>query len=76
MHILKKPSVIVVVLLPHIALFDDDREYVADHTDGNKDPSVEIDLSYEIVNLNDVLISVPDHVAMHQCKQSVAADSE
>ena len=75
-HVLVQPGIVIVVLLFHEAFFDDDCEDVGDHTDGDENVAVEIELTQDRVNLNQVIVGIPNHISVHQGEKGVAADAE
>ena len=71
-----EPNVIIVILLLHVAFFYDNRENVANHAGGDENVRVQVQLGRQLVYLDHVVVSVPNHIAMHQREQSVARYGE
>lgn len=71
-----EPNVIVVILLLHETLLYNDRENVADHASCDKDVGIEVKLGGKLIDLDHVVISIPDHIAVHQGEKGVARDRE
>lgn len=69
-----QPGVVVVVLLFHEPLLNDDCEDVRDYTNRHEYIAVQVDLRDQGVNLDHVVVRVKDHVTVHQRKQGVATD--
>ena len=65
---LMEPCVVIVVLLLHETLLDDDCEDVGNHTNRDEDPGVEVKLCRKALNLDHIVVSVPNHVSVHQSK--------
>lgn len=60
-----QPRVIVIILLFHETFFNDDCENISDNTNWDKNVSVQKYLCKHRVDLNQIIISIPNHVTMH-----------
>ena len=49
---------------------------ICNDTNGDEDVTIQEELGHHAVYLNQVIISVPNHITMHESKQSVAAHTE
>lgn len=70
---LKEPGVVIVVFLFHETFLDNNRKQVCNNANRYENIAVEENVSVKRIDLKDVVVGVPDHVTMHQCKERKAA---
>ena len=67
-RVLQKPCVVIIVLLLHETLLNDDREQVCNNANRDENIAVKVDVGVKRIDLQDIVVCVPDHVTMHKCK--------
>lgn len=67
-RVLQEPCVVIIVFLLHEALLNDDREQVCNDANWDENVAVKVDVGVESIDLQDIIVCVPDHVTMHKCK--------
>jgi len=76
LDMLMQPRKVIIILLFHESFFYDNSEYICNDTNGYENVAIEVHLSEHGIYLDEVVVSVPDHITMHQREQSIATHTE
>ena len=70
---LKQPGVVIVVFLFHETLLDNNRKQVCNNANWDENIAIKENISVKRIYLKDIVVGVPNHITMHQCKERKTA---
>lgn len=71
---LTQPVVVIIILLLDVSFFNYNCEYIGNYTDSNEYKCVQVNHCHKVVNLEHIIVSVPNHITILEGEKSVHTD--